>query len=186
MIGPKRRLYALTLNALAAFALGGVANSAYMQNAHAASQDDDVKLKQFIRQSCGKGSPARLKNKCAEAQEQSYRNDVAKWNLDLTNDAANQALLRQLKDEYQKQVQKSQDIQKAKSNLESTNSVLEKKNRALRKQASQACSVASSPGNEVQSAGLAATQSLGEHQDVPPQLEPRFSFPILDSIEGGQ
>jgi hypothetical protein len=155
-----------------------------MQNAHAASQDNEVKLKQFIRQSCAKlpaNASASLKNKCADAQDQSYRNDVAKWDLDLTNDAANQALLRQLKDEYQKQVQKSQDIQKAKSALESANITLEKKNRALRRQASQACSSAPGPGNVIQSAGLASTQALGEHES---QLPAKLPVSLDSSLPG--
>lgn len=175
MIGPKRRLYALTLNVLTAFTLGGVASAAYMQTADAASQDNDVKLKQFIRQSCAQlpaNASASLKSKCADAQDQSYRNDVAKWNLDSTNDAATRVLLKTLKEEHQKQLQKHQELLKAKSALESTNSTLEKKNRALGKQAAHACSSASGPGNVIQSAGLASTQSLGEHESQLPSNLP--------------
>lgn len=184
MIGTKRRFYALALSALTTFTLGGIAGLTLAHTAQAASQDDDAKLKQFIRTSCAKLSDrasTSLKNKCAEAQEQSFHNDVAKWDLNATNDAATRVLLRTLKEEHLKQQQKQQDLKKAKSALESTNNVLEKKNRALRKQASQACSSGSGTGNVVQSAGLAPTHSLGEQE---PELPTRLPVSLDSSIPG--
>lgn len=184
MIGPKRKFYVLALNALATFALAGIVGTAFTHTARAAAQDSDANLKQFIRKSCANlqsNAPASLKNNCEDAQEQSYRNDVAKWNLDSTNSEANRYLLKQLKDEYQKQLQKNKDMQKAKSALENSNSLLEKKNRALRKQASQACSTASGPGSVIKNAGLSKTRSLGEHESQPP-TDPKIDLQLQEKM----
>jgi chromosome segregation ATPase len=109
-----------------------------------------------------------VQSKCQEIGDQFFSDYLSKLDLNKENADGVRAHYGALKSRYLELEKRNRELEKRSGDLEKRSGDLEKKNRALARQASQSCSVATQPQNEVKkSVGLGVVPVVGEFGGSP-------------------
>jgi hypothetical protein len=140
-----------------AFAAVGALSIAFMQTAHAASQDEEPDFYASTCRDPSKKLSKTTQKKCSDVADVRHKDWVeTKMNLDTNDPTLLRAFVQSMKAQYLK-------LQEKEQSLEKTNTALNRQYKELKKKASQSCSAATLPSSLVKgTSGLGSVPVLGE------------------------